>query len=48
MCRYGVKASLADLVQAPPLVMQVLTNGPPALACAFVMDRDDQIDALFT
>lgn len=42
-----MRASLADVVQAPPLVMQVLTSGPPALASAFLMDSSDGVDALF-
>lgn len=44
--RYGVAASLDELVQAPPLVMQVLTSGPPALASAFIMGDESRIDEL--
>jgi hypothetical protein len=41
-----VTASLDQLVQAPPLVMQALTNGPAALASAFFMRDDARIDEL--
>jgi hypothetical protein len=41
-----VQASLADVVRAPQLVMQVLTNGGPALASSFLLDDDANIDEL--
>ena len=41
-----MRASLADLVRAPPLVMQVLTSGPPALASTFLADDGARIDEL--
>lgn len=39
-------ASLDQLVQAPPLVMQALTSGPAALASSFFMRDDARIDEL--
>ena len=41
-----MRASLADLVQAPPLVMQVLTNGAAALAGSFLVATEDHLDEL--
>jgi hypothetical protein len=47
LIRFGVVASLADAVQAPPLVMQVLTSGPSALASSFLVREDAALDELF-
>jgi hypothetical protein len=41
-----VRATLAELVQAPELVMQVLTNGPAALASSFLLATEDHLDEL--
>lgn len=41
-----MEASLDEVVRAPPLVMQVLTNGPPALASSFLMTDENRIDEL--
>ncbi|KAI8462241.1 MAG: P-loop containing nucleoside triphosphate hydrolase protein [Monoraphidium minutum] len=43
---FGVQSTLADLVDAPPLVMQALTSAGPALACSLFVPNESKIDEL--
>jgi hypothetical protein len=43
-----VQCTLAELIKAPPLVMQALTSGPPALSSSLFASDNAKLDALLT
>lgn len=44
--RFGVECTMADLISAPDLVMQVLTSGSASLASSLLLADERHLDAL--